>query len=478
MRLSKLSGLFFSKSLTNTNPVLQQHRYDIVVKLRFLKITALFLLLLPYSIFLITWTNIYVNLIGNLLLISSFVFYIKSYKDDAETVSFRLFDIICFSIFTFYIIYATGNAGFANQKDDIYLRNNIIFSNLMFDKWPIQSPSVDSEFNMLSYYIGYFIPISYFYKYFTFLDVNLLIFGWTYLVLFIGLLFLFVCFKNNVAILLVLLPNGIFWLIDRGINGQEIPLKFFTQINVLAHGPQQNIPALMAIGLLFAELKKEKSEWIIFIIFSTFLWSPFTCFGLMLVTIYYYKKIDIFSVYNIVSFVLGMIILLFYIGRNTDFYYGVNNMFENPTMSFKYLFFICTDILLLPVFFSKVLKVNFGKFFWYLVLLLILIPFIRLGKYNDFVTKTSVPIFILYYGILIKNILNFKPYLYLPLIALYSISSFYQLLNPFLNEPNGINRVHELKGGTLMSVHTDPDIINQFYSSKKSFFNTYIVKKN
>lgn len=439
---------------------------------------SIFYLSLPLFIFFYFWLITPIAIPA--IIITALMVYKSLGIFRAESTNFDLkyWELGALIAFCIFICWVCGVGGYTFQKDDMYFRNNIIFSNLIYDTWPLKGSAALGAEKIFSYYLGYFLVPGFIGKYLGNLDINLLIFLWTALGLFLGLLLLRNYFGSTLVILLACFPSGIYWLFERYLSDQMIIIRYQTVFNSLAHGPQQLVTGLLGLAIVMWTANSSKPNYLLFLLTTVFFWSPFIAVGLGLICLFFVRKLINISWISTLSVLLGLVFLTFYMGKESNLYMGINNMFRSFKVAGIFIVFAIIDLLLILYLTLKTEKNEKHPLLVYTCILLLLIPFIRLGKHNDFITKVSIPVLFLFFGHLFQLLIAKRRYLLLTLIILImSISSFRQILSPFQNKPNARNVVKEFKGLHMDFVHQDLDLLNQFYSSEDSFFGKYLMKK-
>lgn len=437
---------------------------------------ALFACLIsPLFIFFSFWINLYISIPLLFILIYLGYKYYEGLKFN-EFVEIEYSSFFVLLILNSYIIYSCGIGGFTEQKYDLHLRSNLVFSHLIFYDWPVIVQNNYSEFDHFSYYIGYFLPVSFISRILgnTYL-IPFVEFIWVLFILQISTILFYSKFKLKFKLYLILLPNGFFWILDRYWLEHSYSIRFFSFFTNLAHGPQQVLTSLILI-LLMEDIKQKKDfTWAIFFCALSFFWSPFVTLGVGLIYVLpNIKRISFFSWVNFYSVIIGLLLLSFYSSKNANYYFSIVPFVSNLT---RYCCFWILDILLVPFLFWKSLNKEIRFQIIYISGVLILISLINFGKYNDLMSKTSAPLLLYYYFILIQNIQYKRQILYTCIVLIFSLSSIKLLLNyQFIGTENG-KWIEGYKNKTFKDLVNDSEINSQYYSKKNSFYNTYLSKR-
>ena len=434
-------------------------------------------LLIPTILFFIFWVTLPIS-----IPLSVYSFYIiytyhKKNLNESDYFEIPISYLGITAVFLFYTLYACGIGQFSLAKDDVMLRSNMIFSHLIYNDWPVILKIENTNFSFLSYYLAYFLPISLIVKIIPEINIYYLEFIWAFTTLYLAIIFFYNYISKGLLYLIIFLPNGIFWIIDKYWVKNPVPIKYFSSLMTLAHGPQQLISTLLGLCIILSEIdKKKKSKFILNVIALVFFWSPFISIALALIVIPNYKNIKLICLENLTSIIILFIYMLYYAEKETHFYAHIKSISE---INYQYFLFYLFDLILITILLKKYTgsKVNF--YHLYILTVLMLIPFIHFGKHNDFMTKVSTPFIFMHYLILIKEI-NLKDIRFnlgvIALVGIYSISSMYQLINPLINRPTNIDYIRDYKNKSMMEIYKDKDIHAQFYSNKNSIFCKYFLK--
>ncbi|MHA8049914.1 hypothetical protein V7S79_02225 [Aquirufa sp. ROCK-SH2] len=432
-------------------------------------------LILPIVIFLFSWIHIALSLAFCSVLIYLYYQFIKQLTFiDFFEISYK--DIFILSIGCLYIIYTSGIGGFTEQKQDLFFRSNLVYSHLIYNDWPVIVNQPLSEYNHFSYYLAYFLPTSFLYNLFdSFVSISFLELFWVFLIFFTSSLIFFSKYGYKYLLLFLILPNGIFWLFDKFIFNNILPFRYFSVITNLAHGPQQVLATFLGVIIIEKLIADKIIKWIPFIIVLVFFWSPFIAIGLFLLYLVpYFWKYKFLTSINLYSFILLMLFFMFFGSKNTTFHFYFVNFKQNWL---RYLSFWMIDFgLLFYLFYESISKKNRNRIIYFTILLIVFSLF-NFGKYNDFMNKTSIPVLFLFHRTLFNSLLNKRNYFLGLIIIAFSASSIKILLNYKMSELSMENRVKFYKGKNFNDLYHDDEVNSQFYSSEKSFYNTYLARK-
>jgi len=434
-------------------------------------------LLIPSILFFLYWITPIISIPLSLSCVYIIYTYYKNNTSNTEFLEISISHLLIMALLLFYTLYACGIGQFSMAKDDVLLRSNMIFSHLIYHDWPIFIDIEKTDFTFLSYYLAYFIPISLITKTNPSINIYYIEFIWAFSTLYLGLLYFYNYCSKGILFLIIFLPNGVYWIIDKYLFKDPVPLKYFSSLMTLAHGPQQLISTILGLCILLSELsKKGKSAIIINIIALVFFWSPFIAIALTLIVIPHLRQIKLICVENIISLGILFIFILFYAEKETHFFAHIKSIHE---INYPYFLFYFFDLILITIIVNKYSEKFNSQYHIYILIILMILPFIHFGKHNDFMTKVSTPLIFVHYLILVKQI-KLQHFIYnlgiFLLFGLYSISSLYQLINPILNRPSNLDYIKYYQNKNMMDIYKDQDIHAQFYSNKNSMFSKYLLK--
>ena len=434
-------------------------------------------LLIPSILFFLCWITLPISIPLTLLSLYIIYTYYKKNINERDYFEIPISHLVIIAILLFYTLYACGIGQFSLAKDDVLLRSNMIFSHLIYNDWPVFVKTENTNFSFLSYYLAYFIPISLILKIIPDIDIYYLEFIWAFSTLYLGLIFFYNYCSKGLVYLIIFLPNGIYWIVDKYLFKDPVPIKYFSSINTLSHELQQLIAKVLRLCIILSELdKKKKSIFIVNIIALVFFWSPFISIALALIVIPQIKYIKVICLENITSIMILFIFIIFYAEKETHFFAHLKSVSE---INYQYFLFYLVDLILITILLNKYSGSKVSLYHIYILIVLMMIPFIHFGKHNDFMTKVSTPLIFMHYLFLIKDIKfkNIKSNIgVFAIIGIYSISSAYQLINPMINRPTNIDYIRIYKNKSMMEVYKDKDIHAQFYSNKNSIFCKYLLK--
>lgn len=381
------------------------------------KISILYLLL-PFVIFVIGWTKLYIAIPVALVLVATIILIFKekevfdSYKIkcNSEQISKILIIVGICALW----VYFSGIGKFVFQNQDHTVRNTI-FETLVNNKWPV----ISDEGRTLTYYIGFWLPSALVGK------IAGVRAGFCFQALWalMGILLVYglLCVRRKKLAIWPLVVMVFFGGLDilgsymmgwsHGIGG-KIPLEWwsdpyqFTSItSQLFWVFNQSIPAWISTLLV---IESKSNKYLVFILGISLLNSTLPSIGLMVIILYkmFAKKYkvnskkewmtsfakDTFTMPNILAGGCTGVISALYLFAN-DAGTEVKKVEElsalkQPNLT-KYLVFILFELgafIIILGFYYKKRRLYYVLFGW-----LLLCPIIRVGTAHDFCMRASIP---------------------------------------------------------------------------------------
>ncbi len=394
-------------------------------------------------IFLIGWTKYIISIPASIILFIAIYEYYKKFKKNLEKVepiyiSMRLFLPLCFLVIL--LGWVLGWTGFANQAGD-YTKHNAVLSDLTNHSWPVYYNN-HGETSMLTYYLGQYMVPAVIGKLFS--SVNLAIFFngiWTMLGLLLAILGILKVTKAD-TILKQVIAIGVLLFFSTCVVLSQTLGKLVITNQPIATGEwfvfndQYKLQYSSNLVLLRWVFPQCIVPWIIFTIlydnkfdiehyvmlclpmlfYASFSFIGIVCFLLVMVIIYGVKTKNmklllkkIFSLSNIVvGITLGTVLLIYFLG---------NVLEEKPTdvtvQLVKYsganiLVYVCFILSVLPYTFILFKRNKKNLFYWISTVLLIVLPFFKMGLYNDFCMRVSILPLLVYTILTIDMVIHEK----------------------------------------------------------------------
>jgi hypothetical protein len=398
-----------------------------------LKIISISYLALPIILFLIFWVKPIFSIPLLSTFIYSFIIFFKS-EDKTPKTTISYFNFICFLAIIAIWLLLSGSGGMGFQSPDI-TKHNSIFKDIIASPFPT-SYIFEGKKMYLSAYIGYHITIPVLFSWLPWPIMMHLVTLWTYLGVIIGLCwfgilvgsfspkwFVFFIFIGGIDIAAFVYSAGFEATINliKSDFYEKIPffatnidpnLKLYYQSNTytLFWGSQHAIPAWIGTGMFFYDWEKQKdiTKSPLYLILIPF-WSPFILIGLT-PFILYQLLVDglkkYLTIQNLILIPL-FIILVWFVNSVPVSDLDKGFLFYKPARLLGYLneiklylIFLFLEVIIWAIplyyFWKKEALANFKTkenklLLIFIVVILCLIPLYKLGKWNDFVQRVSLP---------------------------------------------------------------------------------------
>ena len=477
-------------------------------------------LLLPNIIFLIGWYQWYIGL--PMATFSVYLFYLfcvgydsNIFLEEQEVPDRRfLFILLGISVFLAYIC---GMGEMTYQVTD-YIKHNVIFSNLATKPWPviIEDPNQPDAF--LCYGVAYYLPASLLGKLLGLKVVIAASFLW-------GISGIFLCliwvnrtinrYKWQFVVLFLFFAglDPLFNIIDGQRNnlndilswdglGYPILLSYMSPVRLMVWNPQYVFPAWIGVGLMVHLCRFHKNGVGIsaFLSVLTILWAPFITIGLIPVWIYFFVKDrfrNLFNYYSVSGVILAALIGAYFAAHQPiqDYPYllwqeGVRQAIHDYTMFIimeigVYLvlvYIIERKFSFIPKTFQPLMRLS--------ILVLLILPVYRMGIFNDFLMRVSMPsLFLMTIGIIVVIYEILAQKLYKKSVVTVALCVFYMIgatspmrymFTPFFPPgrytKNSINdRQHSVFG--MNALYEGWEISFQYTGSEKSFYYRYLSNR-
>lgn len=414
-------------------------------------IISILYLILPISIFLLTWLNIWLGSVSFIVLILSYYLVINKIKCEIKGYFIFSKDIWICTFIILVFLFSTGHGGFfATSGLDIPWRD-AIYQDLIHYSWPV---IYDKTHTALVYYMTYWLVpagVSFLLGLGKF-GSNVIMFIWTYIginlifyllcdylhvskrqIYFVCFLFLFWSGLNTLG----MLPKSIFahtafriddypahnsWVFTGGHDhGYMMYYLIRTSYDSIANIYNQFI-AVVLVTILFLRLNKQISLFT-FLCILVLPYSPFGFLGLFLLMFGFgvYKVFNAIKKENICMgihkciffpnlvaiFIISPIFYFYFIvntmsGGNSIFYVQFNQygVLRVVTLILYYLLYFGIYLYLLDNKYKKSL------IYWLTFFVLILIPIFRLGVDGDLNWNASIAPFFIVMVMVMEQVLS------------------------------------------------------------------------
>ena len=339
----------------------------------------------------------------------------------------------------------TGIGGYGYQNHD-YVNNNRTLKDLVERSWPIWYNSSDIDFltknTPFVYYVGYYLPAGAIGKLSNFGKANLFIFIWSFLQIWVILIFILGWIKAEIGkityfiiiatILLFITFSGldlVMFIIKYPINW-NLPVPFdpvfyFDTVEFdnpyflipsissdIFWAPQQAIIIWLFMAIFIYKLSNDESFEIIPIIYASLMiissWGAVGVLPFLVVSLFkYYKSLNLYIVGF--SLILFAILALYITSNEFKFAFGRWSLLNNPDFAWHYFFILFFEVFIYIFLldFSS-LNIEQKKWFWLIVILTSTVSFFKVGVANDFVQRVTMPSIFMLFLLVIKTLFGSK----------------------------------------------------------------------
>lgn len=401
---------------------------------KYVVIMAMVYMILPISIFLVTWTKLYIGLPFTILLVfAAYRFYAKTYKESEDTVVFSNMHLILISVFLALWAWTTGIGNFfVNAYDHVW--RTAMFRDLINYDWPVIYPETGNAF---VYYLCYWMVPALFGKAFGWTAGNVALLAWTYIgVLIVYFILLHVCNItsskglwcaalllfgwsgiNIVAAIIVQilnlnlyefgLGNFISWC-DKMFNGYSFNFYYRSNQDALMEIYNQTTP--LWITTLLAYDNRKRIENYAFIGMCLFPFAPIPFIGILVLFVAFFihelmsnKNIKkdfarVFSIQNVLAIIsIAVVFLLFFSCNSTTQGDGGGGLMLLPFELFdkqRVFMLIAFWIFQFGIIAALIHKEYKKDYLYYVIVLWLMVcPLIEFGKRGgrDFCMNASLP---------------------------------------------------------------------------------------
>ncbi|WP_304235861.1 hypothetical protein [Jiulongibacter sediminis] len=487
----------------------------IKLNIRLLKLVSLCYLILPVFVFFLTWVKVWIGLPVVLLLFYVSFRYSQSLTEEKafEINRFYFFGVLLLALL--WLSYS-GVGGFGIKIHDHY-KIYCLAKDISENAWPV-SYQFEGKNYFLSSYLGYFISAPVLVGWISYKAIHIFLFLYGFLALIIGLLWLMVLtgvrafwavvififvggfdvagyiFRNGLSFLEGM-PQFYWW---NSLNSNDY-LLYHGNSNLLFWAAPHALPAWVASGVFFYDLlKKKEISWSPVYLFPLVFWTPFILVGLL--PFFALKAImgNFRRLLKIDNFLLLIptFLLVWFVTSVGVAELDQGNIFRNVASKgqflqvvFNYSWFVLFEVLIWFVIVYLLLKNSMflrEHRIWFGLSLLVLmaLPLYKLGKYNDWVQRVSMPSLFLLWIWLIRGIKESKSYLKYIAILLIAVSSADSLTYWItgLKESKGILgfnplKIEEVKSMPQAAKENDWPIEQYLAPADASFFK-YVAKQS
>jgi len=288
---------------------------------------ALVYLVIPNLIFLTTWVRPWIGIPAAIVVVICSVLLVRHSRTWEPRQSLGRLNLLFVLALAFYWTLLAGAGGFVPQVTD-YIKNNLLYHDLVHRAWPVTYPLPDGSKNYLCYGLGFYIVPSLCGRILGDAAMPVLTFLWMFggVALFFywvatltkspkTMLLIFLVFAATNIALLALKRIGIPGLMDyaslhaalRQLGLYDSYYDFFTK---LQYQPQYGIPGLLGMALFYEMLWMKKDPCGAVFIWSALLfWSPIPCVGLLLVPLAALRRVPWRAYFSLVNLMGGGVLL-------------------------------------------------------------------------------------------------------------------------------------------------------------------------
>jgi hypothetical protein len=377
-------------------------------------------LALPLLIFFSRWLKPWLAVLVCILLVATLVVVIKHvWKEgcDDQDRDISISPLVLFIGLALLLVwmYYSGSGAFSFQMQD-YKKHNLIVDTLSTRPWPVMDKGEGGQDVVLVYYLAYYLPAGLVGKFLGVHAADLTMFIWTLLAVF--LFFGWVSKINRritlPMILLMVFFSGMdvigFWIAQRDVT----PLLTFTHLerwsiyfeyssftSLMYWVPQHLIPGwLVTAALVDTYFSGKRLASMVFMSSLVIFWSPFVLLGLIpflvLIMLTHRKNLrSVFSWINILpSFVVVALVAAYILinpssDNTSGWIWTLTPNWIHDLILFCLIEFLVLASLLLVLLRGSDRSVK--KLLWFTTILLALIPFYKVGVYDDFCMRVSIP---------------------------------------------------------------------------------------
>ncbi|MCS7004703.1 MAG: hypothetical protein NZM38_05195 [Cytophagales bacterium] len=401
--------------------------------INFLRIVSYAYLILPHLIFFLTWINSFVGIPIIGLLGFSFYTIVQQNRllvlfEGHEKVALRTIGLLV--AISFLLTLWAGVGGYFFQRHD-YIKINAIFRTLIEREWPIHFynlPGIAETSAHFNYYMAYKLPIALFAKWIGIRWADDIALIWTFLGFTVVLLWFALLSGKDfwIPVIVFFLFNGLEPILIYGYvcykiligqadwdflyhilrTGWDVFLadkvfRYNGNYIALTWVPHHAIGTWLAMSLfLYEVIQNKKLSNVAFLVGIMLLWSPFPSVSIALLGLFYliaHRNNTIISFQNL--FVAPVLALVFFFMYKA--HYPLNSpdagdwtwkAIPFPTYIWIYLVFVTIKFGAYATCIHQHVVKSVHKHLWYFMLImLLLLPHYRIGTNNDSLANMYVP---------------------------------------------------------------------------------------
>jgi hypothetical protein len=484
----------------------------------YLKIASSFFLVLPIFLFLLFWVKTWIAIPVIGCLIYTLAYYYKLFSKNDTYYIIEFWQLILILFFSYVWVSHCGAGGFGIQFHDLS-KIYAIVHDIAYKAKPVNY-LIQNDLKFLSSYLGYHISVPLLLKSFGWNAILLGMFLMTYVGVLISLMWFFVLTESFTIFALLFfifiggfdfaghlylfgfekgfhnlgnqpIQNFIFW--DNSLD-KSFQLMYHGNTNSLFWSPQHALPCWIASGFFYYETIKEKTlKNSPLYLFTLTFWSPMMMIGLFPYFLWNLNSKNFKSMLGIQNLLIipSFLVILFFtnavpvqeLEKGFLFYKAPSKLLALKEV-FAYAWFCMFEFLLwLGLAYLCINKQELKKLIIPLGIVLMLIPLYKLGKYNDWAQRVSLPSLFLMWVVLYSALKDVKSNLskvFIVILTLlgsidsYSFISKSMYLNSFISSQNPIPEKQVLEWPETSIKYGWP--LEQSIAPKEAFFFKYLAK--
>ena len=382
---------------------------------------------------------------------------LKSFRNNWSVQSTFILPFVIIAIW----LSLSGIGGLGFQNGDYDLKNTLLRS-LIIEKWPL-SMIVEGVSMKVVYHLAYYLPAAAIGKLFGWIESNAFMFLWSFLGVMLAFFWFVnisrIVVKKNSSSLFYLtiifcLAGGLDFVgayfvkdmpfsLIKHIDNWAWHVQYSSQTTLMYWVPQHSIPAWLLTGMVVSTINKAQSiKYIGISVAASILWSPFAIVGIfpyLIVLGFMYllpeNRKFIFNrnslIINAIAIWMGSIFLLYIASNNFSFPMEfIWNDIQNTrilVLTLLQFWFLEFGFLVFLIFaynfvaqqkHTKEVKSVFQKSgdFWMFfssnqkqhslfllsIMILFVLPFFKMGIYNDLVMRSSIPALFIFWSVISK----------------------------------------------------------------------------
>ena len=409
----------------------------------------------PIILFLFWWTNTWMGIVITMGTI--YVVWKQSYKikNDFFFIPLKTMGIIAILLLIWSVLSGAGHRGLFNGD---YFKHNALFNDLISLSWPVRYQLKETgDIVYLVYYFAYYLPSALIGKWLGWQAGNVALFVWTLMGISLVFMWLFSFINQKKQLWYGLLfpffsgLDGLGKLIMRGkvVNNEwewwGRNWQYSGNTTLFFYVPQQVLIGWLLMGMLLYMLVKHKTlPFQVLLLSTSLLWSPFVFLGILpfYLLLLVKKQYSLSTIEILVSVVICSVEVLFLLSNMTFFTkeaLATGWLWETEKLggswvlirlALFYLFEFGLFVFFIYRFlFEKSRGTEFMIFIISLILLLF-IPWYKMGLMNDFAMRSSIPALYVISYFWIRTIVEAKKSLmvHFAMISIFAIGSLYSFV--------------------------------------------------